>query len=78
MVGDVKREVSGDTVGMSVGAAERTTLRNGRALNLASPEATTERRAIEWSATLADAETITKRTGADIETMGWLPRLRRP
>ena len=68
--------VSADTVGMSVGAAERTTLRNGRALNLASPEATTERRATEWLATLADAETITTRAGA--ETMGRLARLRRP
>ena len=76
MVGDVKRVVSADTVGMSVGAAERTTLRNGRALNLASPEATTERRATEWSATLADAEIITIRAGA--ETMGRLARLRRP
>lgn len=76
MAGDVKRVVSGDTVGTSVGAAERTTLRNGRALNLASPEATTERRATEWSATLADAEIITTRAGA--ETMGRLARLRRP
>ena len=76
MVGDVKNVVSADTVGMSVGAAERTTLRNGRALNLASPEATTARRATEWSATLADAETIMTRAGA--ETMGRLARLRRP
>ena len=77
MVGDVKRVVSGDTVGLSVGAAERITLRNGRALNLASPEATTERRATEWPAILADAETIMTRAGAETETMGWLPRLRR-
>lgn len=78
MVGDVKRVVSGDTVGLSVGAAERITLRNGRALNLAIPEATTERRATEWPAILADTETITTRAGAAIETMGWLPRFRRP
>ena len=78
MVGDGKRVVSGDTVGVGVGTAERITLRNGRALNLASPEATTERRATEWSAILADAETITTRAGAETGTMGWLPRLRRP
>ena len=36
-----------DLVGVGVGVAERMTLRNGRALNLAIPEAITERRAIE-------------------------------
>lgn len=77
-MGEVERVVSGDTVGISVGAAGRTTLRNGRALNLASPEATTERRATEWSATLAGAETIAIRAGAETETMGRLARLRRP
>lgn len=77
MVGDVERVVSGDAVGTRVGAAERTTLRNGRALKLASPEAMTERRATEWSATLADAETMA-RAGAETETMGRLTRLRRP
>ena len=45
MVGDVRRVVSGDAVETRVGAVERTTLRNGRALKLTSPDATTERRA---------------------------------